>query len=197
MESRFFAAYAGPSMYPTLREPELLELLACEDRALRPGDVAFFVPPGSDQPIVHRVARVTPAGLTTRGDDNSRDDAWLVPPRHVRGLVVAAWRDGARRTIAGGFRGRLAVRWLRGRRLLDRAVSPLLRLPYRFLSRRGWLARLLPVRLRPRAVAFRADGREQLLLLLGKRLVGRYDDRRGEWLIRRPYRVFVNGPHRR
>lgn len=197
MEARFFAAYAGPSMNPTLREPELLELVTCGDRALRAGDVALFVPPGADQPIVHRVARVTAAGLTTRGDDNGEDDACLVAPLHVRGRVVAAWRGGTRRIIAGGFRGRLAVRLLRWRRLLDRGVSPLLRHPYRFLSRRGWLARLLPVRLRPRAVAFRAHGREQLLLLLGKRLIGRYDDRRGEWRIRRPYRVFVNGPHGR
>ena len=70
----FFAAYVGPSMNPTLREPEIMEIVPCGSRPLRVGDVVFFLPPGSDRPVVHRVVRVTPAGISTRGDNNSRED---------------------------------------------------------------------------------------------------------------------------
>ena len=47
----FFAAYVGPSMNPTLREPEMMEVLPYDSRPLRVGDVAFFLPPEAEQPV--------------------------------------------------------------------------------------------------------------------------------------------------
>ena len=44
----FFAAYVGPSMNPTLREPEIMEIMPYDNRPLRVGDVAFFLPPEAD-----------------------------------------------------------------------------------------------------------------------------------------------------
>ena len=38
----FFAAYVGPSMNPTLREPEVMEILPYDSRPLRVDDVALF-----------------------------------------------------------------------------------------------------------------------------------------------------------
>ena len=75
---------------------------------------------------MHRVVRVTPAGIATLGDNNTKEDAMLLPPESIKGQVVAAWRGQKRRKIAGGLQGRLTRRWLRWRRVLDRGVSPLL-----------------------------------------------------------------------
>ncbi len=38
--------------------------------------------------VTHRVQQVTAAGLKTKGDNNRAADAWTVPLRNVRGVVV-------------------------------------------------------------------------------------------------------------
>ena len=189
----FFAAYVGPSMNPTLREPEIMEIMPYGDRPLRVGDVAFFLPPEADQPVVHRIIRVTPAGISTRGDNNTQEDTFVLQPKRIKGRVVAAWRGQKRRKIAGGLPGRLTSRWLRWRRVLDRGLSPLLHPLYYALSRCGLIARVLPAPFRPRVVVFQTQGQDQFQLLLGQRIIGRYDDQKRQWQIQRPFRLFVDG----
>jgi len=189
----FFAVYVGSSMNPTLREPETMEIMPYDSKPLRVGDVAFFLPPETDQPVVHRIIRVTPEGIFTLGDNNTQEDTLLLQPKNIKGQVVAAWRGQKRRKIAGGFQGRMKSRWLRWRRFLDSGVSPLLRPLYRALSHLGLIARVLPAPFRPRVVVFHAQGRDQFQLLLGRRIIGRYDDQRNQWQIQRPFRLFVNG----
>ena len=189
----FFAAYVGPSMNPTLREPEIMEILPYGGRPLRVGDVALLMPSEAGQQVVHRIIRVTSAGISTRGDNNTQEDTFLLQPESIKGQVVAAWRGQKRRKIAGGLRGRLTSRWQRWRRVLDHGASPLLHPLYQALSRWQLIAWALPASLRPRVVVFRAQGRDQFQLLLGKRVIGRYDDRRQRWQIQRPFRLLVDG----
>jgi hypothetical protein len=189
----FFAAYVGTSMNPTLREPEIMEIMPYDSRPLRIGDVAFFLSPEADRPVVHRIVRLTPAGISTIGDNNTEEDTFLLQPTNIKGQVVAAWRGQKRRKIAGGLQGRLINRWLRWRRSLDRGVSPLLHPLYQALSYWGLIARALPASFRPRVVVFQVQGRDQFQLLLGQRIIGRYDDRRHQWRIQRPFQLFVDG----
>jgi SynChlorMet cassette protein ScmC len=189
----FFAAYFGPSMNPTLREPEMMEIMSYGSRPLRVGDVVFFLPPQNDQPVVHRIVRVTPAGISTRGDNNTQEDTFLLQPKSIKGQVVAAWRGQKRRKIAGGLQGRWTSRRLRWRRVLDRGVSPLLHPLYQALSHRGLIARLVPAPFRPRVVVFQTQGRDQFQLLLGQHIIGRYDDQKRQWQIQRPFQLFVDG----
>ncbi|TFG61295.1 MAG: hypothetical protein E4H29_00480 [Deltaproteobacteria bacterium] len=189
----FFAAYIGPSMNPTLREPEVMEIVPCGVTPLRVGDVVFFQSPGGTAcAVVHRIVRVTPEGIATRGDNNAREDAILLRPEDIQGWVVAAWRGRKRREIAGGFRGRWTGHWFHCRRLLDRGLSPLLHPLYRGLSRRGGLTRWLPPSIRPRVVVFRDNGEDRFRLLLGERVIGRYEERERRWRIRRPFRLLVD-----
>jgi len=190
---KFFAAYSGSSMHPTLRELEIMEIRPYDRRPLRVGDVAFFLSPEEDQPVVHRVVRVTPAGIATRGDNNPREDTSLLQPKSVKGRVVAAWRGQKRRTIAGGLRGRLTSRRVRWGRVLGRGLSSRLHPFYQALSHGGVIARAVPASWRPRVVVFRVRGREQLQLLLGQRIIGRYDDLSRQWRLQRPFKLFVDG----
>lgn len=189
----FLAAYNGSSMYPTLREPEMMEILPYGNQPVRAGDVVFFRSPDGGPPVVHRVTRIAPEGLTTRGDNNPAEDAYRLPPGNIQGRVVAVWRGEKRRTITGGRPGLLRSRYLRCCRRLGRGALPALHPLYQRLSRRGWMARLLPPPLRPRIVVFHTRGQEQHLLLLGKRLIGRYDDNRRQWQIKRPFHLIVEG----
>lgn len=190
---KLFVAYIGPSMNPTLREPETMEILPYDGRPVRVGDVVLFLPPNADQSVVHRVVRATPAGISTRGDNNTHEDALLLQIENIQGQVVAAWRGQNRRKIAGGWQGRLISRWFRWRGVLDRGVSPLLHPPYQALFRRGWIARWMPAPLRPRVIVFHVRGRDQFQLLLGRRIIGRYDDFRRRWQIQRPFHLLVDG----
>jgi len=192
-EKMFFAAYAGPSMNPTLREPEMMEIMPYDRRPLRVGDVVFFLPLRTDQPVVHRIIRVTPAGISTFGDNNTHEDTFLLQSGNIKGRVVAAWRGQKRRKISGGLQGRLKSCWLHWRQTLDHGLSPLLHPLYRALSQRGVIARFLPAAFRPRVVIFHTQGRDQFQLLLGKRIIGRYDEHRRQWRIRRPFQLFVDG----
>jgi hypothetical protein len=189
----FFAAYFGLSMNPTLREPEMLEVAPYNNEPVRVGDVVFFLRlPESDQPVVHRVARMTRAGIFTRGDNNTHEDNFLLQPGDIKGRVLAAPGGQKRRKIAGGSRGRLTRRWLLCRRSLGQSVAYPLRPVYSALSRWGFIAGLLPAPLRPRVAVFQAQGEDQFRLMLGKRVIGRYDDQKRQWRIQRPFRLIVD-----
>jgi hypothetical protein len=188
----FFVAYSGPSMNPTLCAPELLEVVPYESRPLRVGDVAYFLSPDVDQPVVHRIVRITPAGISTLGDNNSRIDPSLLQPDCMKGRVVAAWRDRKRRTIAGGLAGRVTGHWRRWQRILTCVMTTLLSPLYQSLSQRGLIARMMPHRFLPRVVTFQSGGQEWFRLLLGRRIIGTYDVLAGQWRIQRPFKLIVN-----
>ncbi|MBU0493861.1 MAG: S26 family signal peptidase, partial [Chloroflexi bacterium] len=184
--------YTGPSMNPTLAEPDLLEVVAYGERPVQPGDVVYFQPPEGGREVVHRVARVTPSGVYTRGDNNPQEDPYLLQPADIIGQVVAAQRGVTRRRIAGGRRGVLRGVACRPRRMVNRGVSRLLHSAYRALADIGLFRRLLPTGLRPRVFAFQARNQTFLKLLMGRRVVGQYDTRENEWRIRRPFRLLVD-----
>lgn len=188
----FFAAYVGPSMNPTLREPEMMEVVPYGNRPLRVGDVVYFLPPQNDRPVVHRLVRVTSAGMTTLGDNNTQEDTFLLQPKDIQGQVVAVWRGQKRREIAGGLQGQLTSRWLRWRRIPVNRVSHLLHPLYCALSRYGLIARLLPAPFRPRVVVFQTQGQDQFRILWGQHVIGRCDDQKRQWQIKRPFRLFVD-----
>ena len=114
-------------------------------------------------------------------------------PESIKGQVVAVWRGHNRREIAGGLQGQLTSRWFRWRRIPGNGVSHRLHPLYQVLSHWGLIAWVLPASFRPRVVVFHARGQDQFQLLLGQRIIGRYDDQRRQWQIQRPFRLFVDG----
>ena len=190
--SRFFAAYAGPSMNPTLVEPELIEIAPYGDRPVRVGDMVFFTRPGAQTLIVHRVVRLTAAGIRTRGDHNARDDAELLQAADIHGQVVAAWRGQQRRVIVGGRAGWLWAQRLRVRRLAYDLITRSLRRPYHALAQRGFIRTLAAPWFKPQMIVFSGCGRYTRQLWWGQRLIGSYDAQTRQWRIRHPYRLWVN-----
>ena len=220
--------YTGPSMNPTLHEPDLLEVKPYGTGRVRPGDVVCFKSPEKGTMVVHRVVAVrrreTGDGrpeddtecprrrgqkskvkseepgvegqesivIRTRGDNNAVDDAWVLQARDIIGRVTAAQRGARRRVIAGGWKGLVVLRCARLGGGIQRSADLLPHTLYRLLVGLGPLDRLLPRSLRPRLVWFNARYRVFLKLLSGRQTVGQYDDRREEWRIQRPFRLFVD-----
>jgi hypothetical protein len=179
-------------MNPTLDETDLLEVVSAGDIPLVPGDILLFRPKGWNEHVVHRAASVSDGGIRTRGDNCDGRDPWTLHAEDVTGRVVAAWRGRRRRAVAGGWRGLLTAAQARARRALRHAFLVPLRALYLACSRGAPAAFLLPARLRPKVVRFKALGEVRERLLIGRRVVGLYSEERGEWHIRRPWRLFVD-----
>jgi signal peptidase I len=62
---------------------------------VRVGDVIVFREPRGDT-IVHRVIRITPEGLVTKGDANAVDDAWRVTEDMYYATLVKSYNGSAR-----------------------------------------------------------------------------------------------------
>jgi hypothetical protein len=64
---------------------------------------------------------------------------------------------------------------------------------YQLLLQWGIVARLMPLRFRPRLVVFQStDGSSQPRLVWGRRVIGYHDNRLNRWIIYTPYRLFVD-----
>jgi hypothetical protein len=187
-----FCAYTGNSMSPTLDPSDLLEVRPGGERFPQLGDVVLCVPPGGKRAVVHRVVRMGPDGIATRGDNNAVEDAWRLGEEDIAGRIVAAWRGERRRTIAGGRAGRRWARWVRATRSLDRMASGVLHPLVRTLERSRVLWNLLPAKARPQLVAFEAADGVRWRLVFRRREVGRFDREAGRWLICRPFRLLVD-----
>lgn len=102
--------YTGGSMWPTLRSGDLLDVADLAFELIRPGHVVVFRAGGSDDPIVHRVGRVAPGALFTRGDAARFYDPWIVRAADVDAVVMAAGRGRRRRPLRAGRPALIAAR---------------------------------------------------------------------------------------
>ncbi|MBF0498877.1 MAG: S26 family signal peptidase [Candidatus Riflebacteria bacterium] len=188
----FFAVYIGPSMNPTLWESELIEVEPYGNSPLQVGDVVFFQHPESGKLIVHRIIRISRLGISTRGDNNGQKDSFLLQPANIKGHVVAAWRGQRRRIITGGNQGRLARRWIRLQWAFVRRMSSLIRPFYNIISSQTPIVRLLSASFQPKVVVFHTNNSDQYRVMLGRQVIGRYDNQKDQWHIQRPFRVLVD-----
>jgi signal peptidase len=188
----FTCRHIGPSMNPVLYEMDLIEIEPYGKQPIRSGDVIFFLPPGMTQPVVHRIVRISSAGISTRGDNNDHNDPWLTAPKDVLGKVTAAWRGQRKRSLAGGGGGQLAGLVNRCRRALLQRASFLLGPAYRALAGSGIIRRGVPAFFIPQVLIFRSGNCTYYQLLAGRRVVGRYNHSRRRWDIKRPFKLFVD-----
>jgi len=213
IDGRRRIVYAGPSMNPTLRVPDLLWVEPYGNRPVRAGDVVCYRLPEENVNIVHRVVSVGPRspvsgrlldgrresgdgrsneGIRTRGDNNPTDDPGVLQAGDIIGRVVAAQRGPRLRPIPGGHTGRMIAWSVRLRRPILRVVTGVASGAYQGLVRSGPFDFLLPGGLTPRLVCFNRREVATLKLLMGRRTVGRYDYHLNQWRIRRPFRLFVD-----
>lgn len=184
----YFCAHTGTSMHPTLCALDLLEIKPYGRQSLRVGDVIFFLSPQDNKPVVHRVVRISPEGIRTRGDSNNRMDTWVLSPEDVIGHVVRATRGKRRRPIYGGTAGRVWSLGVGGFRMLVRGFS----FSYYFLARWENFRHWMPIQKRMRIIVINRPAGKELQLHLGRWLVGRCKPEINHWQIRRLFRLFVD-----
>ena len=184
--------YTGPSMKPTLRTGDRLEIVPYGCRSIRIGDVILFKDPEKHDIVVHRVIRLNRMGVKTMGDNNGQADPYFLKKSDIFGRVVSALRAGRSIPIHGGTSGRLIGLCHRARRKFDSAVSGLLHPFYHDLAASGlfmWVRRYLP---ETRILEFQKHNGTEYQLLLGNRIIGRRLPGRRSWQIVRPFRIFLD-----
>lgn len=169
----------------------MLDVVPYDNRMPCLGDVVYFSDTPGGRLFVHRIVRVDPAGMSTRGDNNPQCDAFLLPCSSIRGRVVAARVGRKRQTIAGGRKGQLLAYALRCRRMIRNLVIAGFDPAYQLVSSWGLLARALPSQWKPRIMVFRSSDTNRYLLFWGSRTIGQFDAQLCQWLIRRPFRLLI------
>jgi hypothetical protein len=178
-------------MNPTLHGTDLLELLPASEAGVKVGDVIFFRPRGWRENVVHRVTAMSEGTFRTRGDNSDLDDPWSLTQGQIAGVVVAAWRGRRRRAVRGGRTGLILARVVRSRRSIRRRTLSLLGPLYHSLAQLDFSA-LLPGSLQPRIITCGKAEQRVLRIIMGRKVVGRFDETRGEWRVRKPYGLFVS-----
>jgi signal peptidase I len=84
----------GFSMYPSIRDLDVVTVSPLPRRGLHAGDVIAFRQPTGGSLVLHRILRAGQQGFLVRGDNLPAPDG-LVPAADVIGLVTLAERDGA------------------------------------------------------------------------------------------------------
>jgi hypothetical protein len=179
-------------MRPTLPEAAALLVEPYEGKRIRRGDVVVFNLPGSSEAVVHRVAVSHEDRLFTKGDANVAVDISPVSPGDVVGQVRYASAGASWIRIHGGWRGVCAAKIAKACRSLTRlgfgALSKsLLPIAHWRIIRSVW-----SLAYKPKAVYFRRGGESTFLLLVGRRVVGRFVWEQDRWMIRRPFSFFID-----
>ena len=183
--------YKGPSMNPTLKPGDQLWITPYNGQKIRCGDVVVFISPRDGSGVVHRVVSLDSPGIRTQGDNNNRVDPWLLSHGEILGRVFSLKRK-KRRRVFGGPIGQLLGVVIRAIKAIDVSMCSRLWPTYDRLARTDILRRWLPNNIKTKVISFdRAEGTE-LQLLLGRRVIGRWLPGMTQWLIRRPFRLFVD-----
>lgn len=83
----------GTSMYPTIRDGDIITLSPLNGVKLECGDIIAFRHPDTGKLVVHRIITVHPDRFEAKGD-NAVDSDGLTPVSSVVGLITRVERDG-------------------------------------------------------------------------------------------------------
>ena len=187
-----YRIYTGPSMNPTFRTSDGLQIIPYRGRPIRPGDVIVFNPPGFSQRATHRVISVDSEGIRTRGDNNPYDDPWVLTPDQVLGYVAYSRRRNGQLRIYGGLIGRLYAAAVRVIHLIDVRISRIFHSAYHRLARTSIFRLWIPARFKTRILSFSRPNGTEMQLLIGHYVVGRRPPGLNQWQIRRPFRLLID-----
>ena len=179
-------------MGPIIKRSDILYVLPYNKTKIQIGDIVVFKYSGQTMPTVHRVLRSNGSGITTMGDNNNSADPHSLKSTDIIGKVVSLERRSKLKRVHGGWLGSLVGRSMRLRRLLDWHVSRFAHPLYELLVRHKIFFRWQFCTMRTNVVSFTRDGMNDLQLLWRGRVIGWFSPEAGAWIIKRPFRLFVD-----
>ena len=183
---------SGPSMKPTLRPGDKIDIKEVSFEELKRGDIIVYNSPENIHiNVIHRIIGDDSDGLITRGDNNSRVDSYRVRTEH-RPLKVIAFERGSRRYFVSKH-GMLVHNF----RLLQKKSKLLI--PKFLFSISAAIAdsgifhpigKLFNTEIRK----FKRPKGIELQLFLGKRRIGILHPDKDKWYISFPWKLFIKAP---
>lgn len=183
-----FVTYSGTSMYPVLRETDILKV----NREIVPlkGDIVFFKDPVEKNNIIHRICAIEGEKIYTKGDSSREPDPWSLKQADIKGVITHAYRN--KRVVH-------VLNRYHSTGILKQSIEYLLYSVYRFIrpvykaaALKGFFYNLLPEHIKPQPVIFSSGNTVKLCLFINKTRVARYDDIREKWYIKPPFGFFIN-----
>lgn len=83
----------GFSMYPFIKDGDVVTVSPLPDTSPSPGDVVAFIRPETEKLVIHRVARKRGDSFLIKGDNTPHADG-LIPEANILGCVTEVERDG-------------------------------------------------------------------------------------------------------
>lgn len=189
-ESKSFV-HVGNSMYPALRALDQVYVTSTCGKILQ-GDIVVFQYGPTEKMIAHRVMSIGSDGIRTMGDNNPKLDDLTLRPEMIIGKVTSARRGKRMIRVRGGIWGRLLMVAYRVIKKARKITETILVIPYHMLARSGLFRIWLPDSLKYRVIRIKNDEHVSMLLMMSGRAIGRYNVHSGEWLIKPPYKLFVD-----
>jgi signal peptidase len=184
--------YIGPSMNPTLKASDVLEIVPYGDNKIKCGDVIVFISPHQKQKVTHRVISISKQGIQTKGDYNKHIDPYLLNPNDIIGRVVSVKRNHRNIHISGGIAGRLYSKIIQLINYIALLISFLIHPVYLLIIKSGMIRRFFKTDSMIRIISIDKPNGSELKLMFGKKSIGYYNKSQDLWIIRRPYRIFVD-----
>ena len=185
-------SYTGSSMFPTLKTGDALSMAKYEQTGVHNGDVIAFKSPYGRALVVHRVVAVDQRVVRTKGDNNLKDDDWVLSPNSIVGRVVSIRRGGKAIPIFNGFWGRRYVSALRVVKWINSALMSVTLSPVYHRLAKASIFKKFSCRVGVRLICFNHGDALQFQLLLGRRVIGRLFPGQKHWYIRCPFRLIVD-----
>jgi len=187
-----YSTCTGPSMYPTLRPGDGLELYNYRNNAeIKIGDVIVYPHPDKPMDVVHRIIKIKPEGVITRGDNNNKIDPYVVKYSDIAGKVIAAKRRTRLIDIKAGKVGFCIHKIM----LLRKYFVLYALAPLRFVSKilaESKILNIFDFLFKTKVVYVKRNNQSVAILVAGKKAIGKYLVESGEWQIRFPYKYFIN-----
>lgn len=99
----------GSSMFPFIRDLDIITIAPLSGSCLSLGDVVAFILPDTGNLVVHRIVKREPNAFLIRGDNRAGPDG-LVPRANILGTIIRVERNGRNITAGlGGERRLIAV----------------------------------------------------------------------------------------
>ena len=187
--------YKGPSMNPTFKDADILEIIPYDERKIRCGDVITFMPLNGEFSITHRVISISDKGIRTLGDNNSNIDEGYIQPKNILGRVIKARRNYKKLYVYNGMMGRIYAIIIRSIRRIKIWLRPLhmpVRFVYLLLCRSGLFRKCIPSETELKIFSFSRPKGIELQLYWGSRIIGRLAPGSSRWHIKVPFRLFID-----
>jgi len=187
-----YNTFTGPSMFPTLKPGDGLELYTYTNPAeMSVGDVISYPHPSGAVDVVHRIIEIKRDGVITRGDNNNMIDPYTVRFDDIVGKVIAAKRRTRRIPLRGGRTGFCIHRLMLFRKYFILYGFP----PLRFVSNIIAASKIFNIfhfAFNLRLIHIKRNHQRQVILVSGNRAIGEQLPGSGEWQIRFPYKYFIS-----